>query len=286
MIIGVQRRRLLAGGGPPIAGTLGETSAAIAEAAAGTFAPWSPNSIASLAAWFDAQDAATLFSDDAATTPVSADGVVARVADKKTGSTNYLKQTTNGKRPIYKSAGMNSLPSFRYTAGNATFLQTNAAVSFGNPAAEVWIVGQFSALGTASIFEVGPNLDTAGDASITLSGGVIGIYFLDGVSYNSCGKAVSTDTPYLFIATMDSTEPVNETQFSLNGVAGTVRDYTFNGSSNVRTALVNLGGRGSLGSYAPSGDLCEMLLFNDALSSGDRALLKAYIAAKWGLSIA
>jgi len=90
---------------------------------AGTWpAFFSPAGIADLLAWYDASDSGTLFSNDAATSGVSADGQVAVWLDKSPNGNN-LTQQTGANRPLYRTGSIGGLPALDFN-GSSTSIAT------------------------------------------------------------------------------------------------------------------------------------------------------------------
>jgi hypothetical protein len=82
-------------------------------------ATFDPRRIANLLAWYDASDSSSLFSDDAATAGVSADGQVAVWRDKSANA-HHLTQSTGANRPLYRTSGIGGRPALDFNGSSSS----------------------------------------------------------------------------------------------------------------------------------------------------------------------
>ena len=101
---------------------------------------FNPTQISGCKLWFDGNDATSMFSDTAGTTPITPGGSVARWNDKS-GNNNYLQQATAGIRPVYQKTpgGYNAV----YFSANGIQLTTiNNSPVTGNSGRTVFLIQQ------------------------------------------------------------------------------------------------------------------------------------------------
>lgn len=67
-----------------------------------------------LVAWYDAQDSSTLFQNSACSVPVASDGQSVGCFRDKSGNGHHALQATAGIRPVYRTSGVQALPSLRF----------------------------------------------------------------------------------------------------------------------------------------------------------------------------
>lgn len=251
----------------------------------GIGAPWhsilvgtagQPDSIAGLAQWLKADDG--LYTDTGLSTPVASDGDLVAGWQDKSGSGRHMTQSTSGNRPAYKVSILNSKPVVRFDGSNDVLAGANlTALS----AAEAFIVVKI------------------GQADPPPSGSGTGLWhygsdpqathypYSDGNVYDNFGtnsrKGLGNPTPAL-----DAFRLYNVTTKSGGWTA------RIDGTQVYTTASNTVGFRSScelgsgLSGSGPAfiGDVAEVIIYSAELSAGDRDVVEAYIAAKYGLTIA
>lgn len=248
-----------------------------------------PRTIDGCVLWLDAADANTFFSNTAGTTPASLGGTVAYWKDKSIIGNNAT-QSTSAKRPTYSA-----LNTLTFTASSSQYLS----------------------LASPSSLPIGANnatYFTVSAVSRSITNGV-GSIFCHGTASDSLARGIndyiySTTSLYTqIIFTMGITTsgpiPVYNTSnpYALHITSAQLNNYTvsgwFNGndcssnSSDIQTTpvIINTGSTaayvgGALlggGSVSYTGNICEILVFNSALSNSDRQTIEGYLAWKWGL---
>lgn len=123
--------------GESTAGNVGKLGVgAVAVGGEGIVTPggFNPAQLAGLQLWYDVSDLTTLFQDDGATTPVTADGQSVAVIHDKSGNGYHGAQTISARRPVYKTDGTYHWLQFN-GAANQSFVISNSwqgAVSSDN----------------------------------------------------------------------------------------------------------------------------------------------------------
>ncbi len=219
-----------------------------------------PNQIGSLFAWFDASQITGKSDGDAITTWTNSEGTSAR----------DVTQATPGKRPLYKTAILNSKPVVRFDGADDELKMATLTL---NQPVSVYVVAQMRGAYSANktIFD--------GDAVNScrlywFSSTQLGMY---------AGGSVA---PQITVA-MSNAFHLLECLYS--GAASAIRaDGSAATTANTGTAApggFTLGGLGGgSGSNAPV-DIAEIALFTAALSTADRQALERYFAAKYALSV-
>jgi hypothetical protein len=212
-----------------------------------------PTELPGCVLWLDAAQGVTLVS-----------GAVSQWADLS-GANNHVTQATAGARPVV-GVGQNGLPCVNFD-GTDDIL--NVTVSIPQPQT-VFIVGKFGGSGTGTMLCGGGNQ--------------MRFWRVDAGAMNVAGASANT------LALPASTPDVwHVHSFQLNGVASSyVQDNAVRvrGNAGVATATgVGVGGLTGFG--APQYALCsvgEVIVFNRALTDGERASVERYLAKKWALA--
>lgn len=277
-------------------------------AAVSTWVPFSPASVAGLQAWYDASDASTLFNATSGGSLVAADGSVARWEDKS-GNGRHLTQSTSGSRPLRKTGVQNGLATLRFD-GSDDFLSvpsSTAAFTFLHDGDHTIFMVFKVNVPSSSRRRL---LDTCIDnGSPSGNKGMSIAYFNDfgsATPYSKMGQLVvntggavrvnsyTGDNSYpnntACVLTIKG-DPANATDadratFYNNGTARAETPASEgaslpSGSASFDLTVFTSGG--STGRTYAAGDLCEMALYNSALSDADRTAVESYLIAKWGI---
>jgi hypothetical protein len=267
--------------------------------------PLNPSTITGLQLWLDASDASTLYDATTGGSLVAADGGVARWEDKS-GNDRHATQGTAGARPLRKTSIQGGLDVMRFdgtddllavsgSASSMKFLHSSNSTVF--LALKVGTVSDpntfYSILGTNALSSANVGFCIFFDDRATFSlFDRFRIFFSEGTAGEFPINDVGTDNEFppntfsLFSAVI---QPSN----------GTAADRAFryrNGSllsqSNTSTATpstadatndVQIGANGGSGALL-NGDICEILIYDTALSDTDREAVENYLLAKWGIS--
>jgi len=274
-----------------------------------------PRRIPGLESWWDAADAASVTLDS---------GRVSQLADKS-GNARHLTNTTSGStQPSYITAGRNGLNVARFAAASVqrlTVASSTAAYKFLHDGTASWIAA-VSSYGTISdpksIYALfGNNGNSSGNVGIVFNyddrviGGTYstnnGLLFLctDG-SGNGANNAIRTlnatssgltaaydniFTPNLLVVQESVIHASNATasqrlRVRLNGGAEIAANPN-SGTPSASNATFNLQiGAGGSNSAPLEGDICELLIFSQIPTAAARDLIRRYLGAKWGVTVA
>lgn len=223
---------------------------------------FNPLSISGLVAWYDFSAPTTLFTDTGRTTAVSADAqTIKGVTDK--GSTGaHLSEATNG--PTYKVAIQNGRSVARFDGSND--ILTSAAITVAQP---------------MTILIAGALASTAGATR----------RFTD-ANTGRCIIGSSNVGPVwnLFAGSSQNTATTSDTSWHahdvvINGAASNWRldgtsIGTMNAGANSLSTTIFLG-RDNAAQFDAL-DYGELLIYDSALSAGNRAALDTYLKSRWG----
>lgn len=215
-----------------------------------------------------------LYTDSALTTPVASDAdPIGGWVDQSGNSRNWT-QGTSGARPTYKTSIVNGQPVVRFDGTDDFFGGPNLS---GLTAAEVFVV-------------VKCNADPSSANGLWLLGSDASqnthFPFSDGTLYDTCmttaRKNTGNPTPSL-------------ASFRLYNVVSTSSEWTsfIDGTQFYTTGTNTVGGNSATrlgrpldtGSYF-GGDIAELIIYSAKLSAGDKTDVEAYIASRYGLTIA
>jgi hypothetical protein len=234
-----------------------------------------PASVAGLQAWYDASDAFTLYDATSGGSPVAADGAVARWQDKS-GNARHATQATSGSRPARKTAVQGGRDVLRFDGSNDFF--SLSAVTTTSSYTSFFVFRRERA-GIHSV-SLGPE---------TLSGNYTAWWFSDNVVYESSngtvnftthGSANTSTGAFLLATTRTGTTSIATRR---NGSAlATVTSGA--GVTNPASGSWSAIGRGDGAPTFHNGDICEIILYDSALSDSSRAEIESYLMAKWGIS--
>jgi hypothetical protein len=258
---------------------------------------WTPANITT-SLWLDAADASTVTTVSSAVSQW----------DDKSGNGRNAAQATAGNRPAYQLAAQNGLNAVRFTAASQHFLTagTNSTWNFlhdGTNSA-VFIVSRCRSTGD------NPNaihtyLSTGGAAT-----SAIGFYmgYDDRVAQSrndalfiaiaqGAGNYASSDitndkiTPgtYHLISSYIDADNATLASRTVQRVGGSA-SFSSNTSNGVRStsnsaSALNIGKDVASPVLDFTGDICEILIFNNQPGTTDRQKLEGYLAHKWGLTV-
>lgn len=226
-------------------------------------AAFSPASIAGLVAWYDFSDLTTLFQDDARTTPVTSDGDPIGGVTDKSGNGYHLSRSTASEKPTYKTNSQNGKSVARYDGSDDTLL--NGSVPLAQPTTIIFVAKQITWTGEDRIYDAGevntvmakqtgasPIISVNGIASVTPA---VGTTFALTVQYNGAASYAQ-----------------------LNG------DAKQTGNTSVASTGISIASNKAAGYEDYSNiDVMEWLIYSDAVSDANVALLLTYLNTKWSV---
>jgi hypothetical protein len=235
-----------------------------------------PSAVAGLQLWLDASDASTLYNATTGGDLVAADGAVARWQDKS-GNARHATQATSGSRPIRKTNQQNGLDALLFDGTNDTFALPSITIPNSHSVFQVYrrASSGIQSFGIASTDVVPippfPSL-WAGDNIL---------YQISNDEFTIHGTA-NTSTGYFVVSTIrNGTTSIDLRRNAANVATVTAGGAVTNAASGSWNAIaVRDAGRSNL----HTGNLCEIVVYDSALSASDLAAVENYLMQKWGVS--
>jgi hypothetical protein len=271
-----------------------------------------PRRIPGLESWWDAADAASVTLDS---------GRISQLADKS-GKGRHAANTTSGStQPTYVTGARNGLNVARFAAasvqrltvasstGSYNFLHNGtdsfiAAVSvYGtsdNPGAALSLFGNNASasanVGHSYTFDdrgvLTPALNNAFTAQITTgSVGAFAANVFDATNSAPLSAYINVLTPNTTLVQECAFSANNATasqrlRLQVNGNAEIAANNKTNAASTANaTFSLQLGANGNNGNPL-TGDICELLMFSQIPTAAARDLIRRYLGAKWGVTVA
>jgi hypothetical protein len=219
-----------------------------------TASPWSPASIGSLYAWYDASDTASF--------TFSSGAIVSQWADKK--GTRHLTNPTTAEQPN-RSGTMNGLPVVTFDGGDDRLMVQSWSSIVAQPLT-VYVVAKYTKTGAhQALINVAFNFETKRSSDDTHQ-------FYAGSTYTS--NAVTSNAGHVFGAVYGSA--VNQQR-----IDGTQVGTTNTGTNGLDSWHM---GRATHGGDPFGGAIAEVVICNAALSGADITSLETYLKTKWGIA--
>jgi hypothetical protein len=249
-----------------------------------TLRPFGPTDVSGCILWLDAADRKTLFQDSGGTQPITAVGQSIGLWRDKS-SRGYLMTVPSGKSaPTYGQNVINT------TGTNALWSTTNFELT-GNAKLTLFFVFASS---------VAPGYDsscsvTIGNPNAPVDGKIIGL----GIGVQGLPTEYVYNVPLTFSsAGHGSVQPrlVGVTTLTMAKYDGTTVFGNYNGASLAPSGALASGGanwsalpfqtgsRSANAGGSADGFMCEVLCYNDALSTLQIQQIEGYLARKWGLN--
>ena len=267
-----------------------------------------PELISGLQLWLDASDASTLFDATTGGSLVSADGGVARWEDKS-GNGRHATQSTSGNRPLRKTAIQGGKDVLRFDGSNDSLSIASSAAIFkflhsaDSTVFAVLRAGTTSNPSTGYAF-LGTHNGSGGTNGITLwyedtvEDGfspndqlrvIVGAAGGAGAVVDSFDRGVAGFTANSFKVVSAVTKPTQAT--AANRLSARINGGSaVSGNTSTKAASANDSqgdltiGSTSAATFLLPGDICEIIIYNSALSDADRSAVESYLMTKWGIS--
>ena len=224
----------------------------------------------SLQLWLDASDASTLYDSTSGGALVAADGAVARWEDKS-GNARHATQSTEANRPARKTAIQGGKDVLRFDGSSDNFFLSSITIPASHTVFFVFTRA------TSGIHSVGLANDADGQSRYSAW------WFTDNIIYEKSnndfstqGAANTTTGAFLLTTTRNAT-----TSIAVRRNASQVASVT--SGSAVTNAASGTWTRVGFNNAYHNGDLCEIIVYNTALSDTDRANVESYLMSKWAI---
>ena len=280
----------------------GAWSDAVVQVAALSFAP---SDITGLQLWLDASDASTLYDATTGGSLVAADGAVKRWEDKS-GNDRHATESTNG--PQRKTSKQNGRDTLLFDGSNAKLALasdlnlgtaqsvfvafTPASTITTTAAGSVLSGGAFTGSGTSEFLLALGNV-TGGMADERVGFFVVAETTPAGVAQVYAQAKADEDVSGALVAFYSFTTSGDTFVGRLNGASSFTSTTSISGAdnggvgtwkstrTNYPTKFRNIGFRSTA---FFNGDICEIIIYNSALSDTDREAVENYLLQKWAIS--
>jgi hypothetical protein len=259
---------------------------------------FNPAKISGLKAWWDATDAATLYQTSGGSL-ATADGDPVGEWRDKSGNGYHWAQASGINRPALKTgiknlkntvrfdgvndnmtiSGSNSSLKLLHSANNTIFLVLSASslaanrTIFDSAAATTAGIGSFLNINTSGAL---------GQQCYNASGTAPGSVFV----HASSSSYIAAGSWYVLsiVSTPAEATVANRSTFYKN-TGSAQNNNTSTGALSTANSSQNLmlGGFQTGGGQPFVGDFAEFIIYDSALSAGDRALVESYLNNKWGV---
>jgi hypothetical protein len=246
------------------------------------FAAFSPANVSGLKVWLDA--GVGLFDATTGGSAVTTDGSSVARWEDQSGNGNHVTQATSGQRPELKTNIQNGRDVVRFTAtgSGATddFLRASSTVISGTTARTIFMVVKATTTGQNGIVGFGGGSGTGQTFDITPE---IRVRMVGRQDFN-----LSMGTTAFRILTIGcpSSALFPDVYGYLDGVAMSGTPTSPTAAVNTTTTVGFTVGRSAQGGLGHvGGDYCEILAYDENLSTANRESVERYLADKWGVTI-
>jgi hypothetical protein len=229
---------------------------------------WTPAQITT-ALWLDASDAATV---------ERVSGAVSQWNDKS-GNNRNVTQSTSGKRPIYVSAGINSLNTIRFDGIDDELISTSIGLPVGLSARSAFCVYK-------------PNRTSGTQSNAIFGQGAATNGQMFALQFRATASGAQGD-PYFAGFAADLTNGIAPTATVKQAaiVFGSGSGTLFSNGSQIASGSLSLDttnnqilvGNSPANVEFAQADICEIIYTANAASTTARQLIEGYMAWKWGL---
>ena len=238
--------------------------------------PFSPTDITGCKLWLEAD--AGVYKDAGSTLAGNGDAV--QQWNDQSGNGNNVTQATSGNRPTFATAVVNGLPSVRFSASASQFFDAGAPLS-GATAGSLFVALKRNSSPPADGTSAGFMQWSTADAAPWYP-------WTDGHIYESFGTTARKDTGAASgLATFRIYAVIAAASDWTNFLDGTQQFHTTSNTVAFKTSGSTVGKSsdgGATGYF--DGDIVEVILYDSALSSTDRASVTTYLAQKYGITAA
>lgn len=258
------------------------SGAAVTNATAAVF---SPSSIDGLKLWLDATYEASMFTTEGGSTIVSADSDPVGRWEDRSGNGNHCTQSTAGAIPAYRTNIQATNPAIQFDGGDVLYAASKALPL--KTSTTFIVAREVSQASDCGVFALTPSsgydIDNVAAWVITTgSGSGRALLYSKNTTATIAGD---NEFPWVILeVVMDGTN----SRLRING--GTEEVGT-NGvaSSNATSSGYLIAGRYWNGAIMATnrlnGYFGEIINYDSALSSGDKTLVREYLATKWGITL-
>ena len=241
---------------------------------------FNPSRISGLQLWLDATKG--LFDATSGGSPVTTDGATVARWEDQSGSGYHVTQSTSANRPVLKTGIRNSKNAIRFDGSNDGLVSANIAEN-NLSAMTCFVVSYVAGFGGGNFgryFARGSDVRawflTAEQTNQRL--------FAIGAStfHDTANGSISTGSWFLNSAKWDGGTNIATNMSQRINKANSTRGLTGTGAtSSVANTTYQIGNRTDL-ARGFNGDIAELIIYNQALTTEQIDNVEGYLAAKWG----
>ena len=242
-----------------------------------------PARVGGLKLWLDAASPQSLYTDSARTTLVAANNDPVGAWSDISGNGYHATQATSSKRPLYKTSGLNGTPCLQFD-GTDDSMSTPSIDMSSTQVCTVFIVANI-ANNSAYFLEFSPSTNSNAGAFLLYTFADYAITFINGNVGTAEHRVYNTgtlSTAHAFRSEIDFSKVSSEPTTYRDGTTETgVRPTDGNNSGNLGNYSLYIGGRNNASNFL-NGTISDILLYNRALTAGEKSTIQAYLKAKRG----
>ena len=235
---------------------------------------FTPSDLTGLKLWLKADTG--VYQDSAGTTPVASNNDPVGKWTDQSGQGNHFTQATAGSRPTYKTAVQNSLPGIAGDA-SADYLSGTAPITGSGNRTMFVVYKAGNADATHFDLDMGYNSAAGGDWALSSK---LGMHATSGSREWNAAKSTAN---YEIVTIRQEGSNTNILAAWVDGVSKTVTATTAVALNTANTGAT-IFTRNPAGGYSSS-TICEIILYDSALSANDREQVEAYLGTRYNISV-
>lgn len=214
----------------------------------------------------------------------------------QTTSKINFSQGTGASQPLYKTNGINGLPSLQFDGSNDGFTQTNAALTMqeisGIDQITIFMVYKMNTVQDTNVFLISKNSDSSVRVNSHFPGVGNSVYYFD---FGTCcvegaGRYTGGSFPASYFNRVNIVvwhKKPSTAIIRVNGsqMISTALSGSFSGADLGSAITFYLGWFGSSTNYRLGGLMSEAIIFKRALKADEITDVENYLSRKWGVKI-
>ena len=237
------------------------------------YSGFDPRTLGNCALWLDAADTTTLFSDTAGTAVIASNGQTIRCWKDKSG--RGCNATQSGSAPVWNSQNLISFTAVNQTTGQSMVLPVGTLpFASGTNAYSIFAIANTrTTSGVKTIIGSGTAASNSFNVLQLRDSYITNLWYFSDIS----GGTLQSNTLFLANIAFDgSTRNIYQNASTVNTTASS--GWTAPNSNNV------IGVEPATGNWYYDGNMGEILVFSNALTTAQRQQVEGYLAWKWGIS--
>ena len=237
---------------------------------------FNPSRISGLQLWLDATKG--LFDATSGGNPVTTDGATIARWEDQSSSGYHVTQATSANRPVLKTGIRNSKDAIRFDGVNDSLVSSN--ISANNlPAMTCFVVAYIAGFGGGGF---GRYFDRSARIWLLAAAGANHRFSTVGLDHETALSSITTGNWYINSARWDGGTNIATNVSQRINKANSTRGLTGTGTNtSVANTSYSICNRPS-GDRGFNGDIAELIIYNQALTTEQIDSVESYLSAKWG----